>query len=551
MKNSLETILAYHQRTKHFFQRYAAGPEGLDWKSQPDPFRTFDGCTELQLPLLEQQTEILYNDLYQPDKISLETSPFPLSINGIAQLLELSFGLSAWKQYEDTRWALRCNPSSGNLHPTESYIIIENCDGISDGVHHYVSRDHLLEQRCQFNHKGALLPADSFLVGLSSIHWREAWKYGERAFRYCQHDVGHAIAAVRYAAATMGWQATVLTNASDNEITAILGIDRKPDFVDAESEHPDVILLITTRAETPADLRLALMKIAEAAKDAQWNGRANTLSAYHYDDWPVIEEAALACSKPETNEPLWLTPALPAPDHGSATYGKSASAIIKQRRSAQDFDGSSSITDKLLYRMLDLTLQRQAIPPWDVIPWKPGIHLLLFIHRIEGLEPGLYLFLRSDDIKQKFKTSLKQEYEWLKPDSCPQHLQLYRLVAGDARNASKTLSCHQNIASDGALSIAMLAEYETNLTQHPWIYRQLFWEAGILGQLLYLEAESAGFRATGIGCYFDDEVHELLGITDHSFQSLYHFTMGTALIDNRLQTLPPYVHLQHDEREQT
>jgi len=33
------------------------------------------------------------------------------------------------------------------------------------------------------------------LLGLSSIHWREAWKYGERAFRYCQHDIGHAIAS--------------------------------------------------------------------------------------------------------------------------------------------------------------------------------------------------------------------------------------------------------------------------------------------------------------------------------------------------------------------
>ena len=41
----------------------------------------------------------------------------------------------------------------------------------------------------------------AILVGLSSIHWREAWKYGERAFRYCQHDVGHALAAIGIAAA--------------------------------------------------------------------------------------------------------------------------------------------------------------------------------------------------------------------------------------------------------------------------------------------------------------------------------------------------------------
>ncbi|MCK5667126.1 MAG: SagB/ThcOx family dehydrogenase, partial [Thiotrichaceae bacterium] len=182
MNKALETILAYHQQSKHHFQRYATGPDGLDWKNQPEAFRTFDGCTELKLPLLAQPTNALYNDLYQPEYIESHK----LTLKNIAHLLELSLGLSAWKQYDDTRWALRCNPSSGNLHPTESYIVTENCEGISDGVHHYVSRDHILENRCQFKDETSLLADNSFLIGLSSIHWREAWKYGERAFRYCQ-----------------------------------------------------------------------------------------------------------------------------------------------------------------------------------------------------------------------------------------------------------------------------------------------------------------------------------------------------------------------------
>ena len=48
------------------------------------------------------------------------------------------------------------------------------------------------------------------IVALSSIYWREAWKYGGRAFRYCQHDVGHAIGTLRVAAATLGWSAALL-----------------------------------------------------------------------------------------------------------------------------------------------------------------------------------------------------------------------------------------------------------------------------------------------------------------------------------------------------
>ena len=51
----------------------------------------------------------------------------------------------------------------------------------------------------------ARLTHGAFLVGLSSVYWREAWKYGERGFRYCQHDAGHAIGALRIAAIMPFW----------------------------------------------------------------------------------------------------------------------------------------------------------------------------------------------------------------------------------------------------------------------------------------------------------------------------------------------------------
>ena len=107
--------------------------------------------------------------------------------------------------------------------------------------------------------------------------------------------------------------------------------------------------------------------------------------------------------------------------------------------------------------------------------------------------------------------------------------------------ASKTVSCHQDIASDGAFSLGMIAAFgETIRSQGAWWYRRLFWEAGVLGQVLYLEAEAAGVRSTGIGCYFDDVFHELLGLTGDEFQDMYHFTVGGPVEDQRLTTLPAY-----------
>ena len=71
-------------------------------------------------------------------------------------------------------------------------------------------------------------------------------------------------------------------------------------------------------------------------------------------------------------------------------------------------------------------------------------------------------------------------------------------------------------------------------------YRRLFWETGLIGQVLYLEAEVAGVRATGIGCFFDDPVHQVMGLSGAKFQSLYHFTTGGPVEDPRLTTLPAY-----------
>ena len=63
----------------------------------------------------------------------------------------------------------------------------------------------------------------------------------------------------------------------------------------------------------------------------------------------------------------------------------------------------------------------------------------------------------------------------------------------------------QDIASHGCFSLGMIARFEPVLDDKgEWMYPRLFWETGVLGQVLYLEAHAVGISATGIGCYFDD-----------------------------------------------
>jgi hypothetical protein len=136
---------------------------------------------------------------------------------------------------------------------------------------------------------------------------------------------------------------------------------------------------------------------------------------------------------------------------------------------------------------------------------------------------------------------LTRANQWRRPCGCPEQLELFCLIEADLREPARQISCLQGIASDGCFSLGMIAEYEEPLELYgPWFYPRLFWEAGVIGQVLYLEAEAADLRSTGIGCYFDDSMHELLGLKGRKFQDLYHFTIGGGVEDTRLTTLPSY-----------
>lgn len=215
----------------------------------------------------------------------------------------------------------------------------------------------------------------------------------------------------------------------------------------------------------------------------------------------------------------------------------SAREIIHRRRSLLACDGVTSIPAARFYRMLERAMPRHLA----AIPWEPAIHFALFVHRVEGIEPGLYALARDPAKVEKLKAAMNPKFAWRTPSGCPVELPLFLVESGDARFVATQVSCRQDIAGDGAFSLGMIAEYRANLVARgPSFYRRLFWEAGAIGQVLYLEAEAAGVRATGIGCFFDDPVHQTFGLSGIEFQSLYHFTVGGYVDDPRLTTLPAY-----------
>jgi len=540
-----QIVVAYHERTKHHYHRYAASLGYLDWAKQPDPFRRYDGAPLVRLPLPAEGRALPFWQLYVPGSVA----PAPLSADSISLFLRYALSLTAWKQFEGTKWPLRANPSSGNLHPTEGYMLLPSLDKLHNhpGIYHYASKAHALELRADLDPSvWAAFPEGSFLVGLSSIFWREAWKYGERAFRYCQHDVGHALGSIRFAAAALGWKIHLLDRLGSDAVAQLFGLDRDADYARAERENPELVALVV-REQWRSDGGLCLSKdLVTGVANSQWYGTANVLSLEHGVDWPVIDQVAAATmkSKVAVDEEFSSFPSeeeLFAPPVRSGAF--TAEKVILGRRSAVSMDASTAIAATTFFRMMArlVPTRDDRSMPWDVLPWRPRIHLGLFVHRVNEVPPGLYLLARDPEKVGSLRQAMQPEFLWQRIPSSPQGLPLFLLKEGDYRALAANVSCGQDIAGDGAFSLGMIAEYMDSLVVYgAGFYRNLYWEAGLVGQVLYLEAEAAGIRATGIGCYFDDPVHEVFGISSRDWQSFYHFTVGGPVEDGRLTTLPAY-----------
>lgn len=443
---ALYQVLQYHHQTKHSFSNYARGPSNLDWASQPNPFRRYPPSPLLPLLHPTAPTSPLYPSLFSSPPLP----PAPLTHSSISQLFYDSLSLSAWKSTGFSTWSLRVNPSSGNLHPTESYLVSPPIPPLSSSpfVAHYAPKHHSLELRAPLP-PGSLArlgcPDGSFLLCLSSVFWRESWKYGERALRYCNHDAGHAVAAVAFAAAALGWDVRLLDGLGYRDVAGLMGlVVRDHGVAEPEHEHADCVLLVFPNSASPFSVDYPAMSsaIAELSSSVDWVGKPNSLSKDHVY-WDIIYRTAEAAKKPLTaDEPFSIAPFRSVPTISSSCYENlTVREVVRKRRSAVDMDGVRVMERETFYHVLLHCLPMAF--PFRVVAWDAQVHFALFVHRVRELPKGLYFLVRNGEHLERLRGAMRSGFEWEKPEGCPGELPLYRLAKGDCQRLAKQLSCHQ------------------------------------------------------------------------------------------------------------
>ncbi len=464
----------------------------------PDPFRHYEGVPVLDLPADPPVPETPALEVLDGALGATTTADGPAFLS---QLLFYSAAISASKRVPSSgyRYALRVNPSSGNLHPTEFHFRTRGLKDWPDGLYHYCPSAHVAEQRARgdfgMNSGGRSAP---IVFILTSIAWREAWKYRDRAYRYCLHDIGHAWQALAFAARAIGCESFATGHFPDDEVAERCRLH--------DDEWP--MLVVEVRgASVP-------MRPPDAHAETVWyGGHANQLSKETIR-YPSIDGIHTA-TKISNHEWPGIPTAEPPP-HGfgdfklppPASSGRSFGEVARRRRSALDFQGGMQ---SLSLPQLSAILAVAARPLHADFAGSRFIQLYLYVHRVDGLEPGVYR-------------------HW------PEHDELERIGSGDQRVPAAGLSLGQDLAGNACVAFSMIGDLDRAARAYADRgYRYVHFEAGALGHRLYLAAEALGLGATGIGAFYDEEVHRYLRLTRPQGQVVYHFAIGYPVPDPRLE----------------
>ncbi|CAA6666824.1 unnamed protein product [Spirodela intermedia] len=505
--------------------------EPVEWEGRPEEFLHYIdpfSCHPLQRPPLrrfqelgkeEQRAAALYARLFSGARGSIAAEP--LSGAFLSQLLYDCLAVSDGEPPDfETGFLPRVVPSSGGSHPTVAHII--------------TPADHALEVRAVIDPGFfAKLPDGVILVGLCTIYARETWRHGNRAFRYCHLDIGHAIAAVAFAAAALGWDARVIEGLGQRAMERLMGLDpfrpstcsrgkqRFGRFIEVEKQDPACVLIVFP----------------------------NTVSDFCIDHGKhVVYNEVYRTTKDVENYPCTfrlVVPRLrfPASCSISEIIGHEtlmAREVIRNRRSSSSMDPTYEMEAATFYNFLHRCLPTgspyppneqtaQDAFPFVVLPWNSRMNAFIVVHRVKTLPKGLYCLARNEDHLGVLQRRTQSIFLWHQNNECVEmRLPLYALLPWDMAQRVAEIAFNEPVAVDGCFTMMIVGPFG-EMDYEFWLYPQFFWEAGVLGHLLSLDAEALGLCGRGIGSFFDNKAKELLTGESGFFQTIYLYSVGKPL----------------------
>ena len=524
----------YHERTKYAPATLASKSQGLDWNTQPSPYKDYKIGTVYDLkPYLTEDI--------QSDRDGLLASRW----RRLSRLLFCSYGLTArMPMVTGEDFYLRAVPSAGGLYPAELYLISAGTPLLSAGIYNYQPRTHSLIhfwqdhnvwsglQKACFGHPA--LQNTRMAIAVTAVFQRSAWRYQDRAYRRIFLDTGHLLGNIEIASAIEDYQVSLIGGFADEAVNELLFLDKQLEgaiaivpIVDLEDEEstgrgqesrqpmlrdsqniamakgmmtalrsatdisypklPDGELLAYLHQATQITEKPNMQKLLEQVTDKE--------NAAEFSEQDMDKYNFPFCTKVNTTT-------------ASIHWGDDLELLentILQRRSTREYSGGKLELAELK-AILDFTYQPQHYTDqgMDGSPDYFDLSLIetfIVVTRVEGLEEGCYYYApKSQELRQIRFKNFQDE--------------LHYLCLG------------QELGRDAGAVIFHTADLQSAIKKYgDRVYRYLHMDAGHLGQRVNLAAIALGVGVSGIAGFFDDLVNEVLGIPSDE-AVLYITTLG-------------------------
>ncbi len=480
--------LEYHNTTNHLRWRSGDGPRKLDPANRPLAYKIYSSLAPIPLPLPPgtatptAPTGSLFD--------ALATSTIPIAgeqvpdLQALAQLCFFSNGVTKTLKRAGRDLPTRAAAATGALFHIEMYLVCGDLADLPAGVYHYGAHDNALRQLRAGDFRGHLIDATAaepsivsalVIVIYTSTFWRNAYKYGSRAYRHSFWDNGTILANSLAIANTLSLPTKIVLGFVDERVNALLDID-------GEHEAATSLLSLGHTAQAPlqgpavAPLHLPITQLSkhEVAypRIAAMHSASSLATPQEVAEWR--EQTALSLPNPV----LSTQPLIPL-QPSSELPVDSVAAVIKRRGSTRRFT-HESINFVQLSTILTHALHGIAADcfhPDDA----PLSSIYLIANAVENLQNGTYV--------------LHQDQRALE-----------QLQQGTFRHAAKALSLGQDLAGDAAVNIYFLVDLAPVLARFGNRgYRVAQLEAAILAGRIYLAAYALFLGATGL-TFFDNDV---------------------------------------------
>ncbi|MRR09966.1 SagB/ThcOx family dehydrogenase [bacterium] len=172
-------------------------------------------------------------DLIEQRRSRRQYTDQPLSLAELSYLLWATQGVR--KLSDDKRMSMRTVPSGGSMHPFETYVAVNNVEGIQPGLYRYQAADHKLAFLRRIKGQQDAIATANFgqkFVGhcaatffWTAVPYKTEWRYVTEAAKLILLDAGHVCQNFYLACESIGCGTCAIGAYDQDKVDRLLRVD--------------------------------------------------------------------------------------------------------------------------------------------------------------------------------------------------------------------------------------------------------------------------------------------------------------------------------------